>query len=83
LTTAKTSRRNTEGDRLGSGLAVLETFSQDSKGKDLRFRHGVVRRVAIRKNAGQLLGGISLQEPMLRFLEKFIPNDDLAAPAIG
>src|SRR5258708_6974083 len=51
---AKRSRSNAEGDRLGSGLVVFETLSQDSKGKDLRFCHGVVRRVAVRKNAGQL-----------------------------
>src|SRR5258705_1396668 len=51
---ARRSRRNAEGDRLGSSLAVLETFSQDSKGKDLRFGHGVIRRVAICKDAGQL-----------------------------
>src|SRR5437870_841659 len=51
---ATRSRSNAEGDRLGSGLVVLETLSQDSKGKDLRFGHGVVRRGAVRKNAGQL-----------------------------
>src|SRR5215210_1665187 len=51
---AKRSRSNAEGDRLGSGLAILETLSQDSKGKDLRFGHGVIRRVAVRKNTGQL-----------------------------
>src|SRR5438128_12649360 len=51
---ATRSRSNAEGDRLGSGLVVLETLCQDSKGKDLRFGHGVIRRVAVRKNAGQL-----------------------------
>src|SRR5436190_9605068 len=51
---ARRSRSNAEGDRLGSGLVVLETLSQDTKGKDLRFSHGVIRRVAVRKNAGQL-----------------------------
>jgi hypothetical protein len=48
------SRSNAEGDGLGSGLVIFETFSQHSKGEDLRFRRGVVCRVAIRKNAGQL-----------------------------
>jgi hypothetical protein len=47
-------RSNAEGDRLGSGLAIFETLSQDSKGKDLRFGHGVVRRASVRKDAGQL-----------------------------
>ena len=48
------SRSNAEGDRLGSSLVVLETLCQDSKGKDLRFGHGVICRVAIRKDARQL-----------------------------
>ena len=48
------SRSNAEGDGLGSGLIVLETFSQDAKGEDLSFGHGVICRVAIRKNARQL-----------------------------
>src|SRR5438874_2739798 len=51
---ARRSRSNAEGDRLGSGLVVLETLCQDSKGKDLRLGHGIVRRVAIRKHAWQL-----------------------------
>src|SRR6185436_249396 len=51
---ARRSRRNAEGDRLGSGLAILETLSQNSKGKDLRLGHGLIGRGAIRKNAGQL-----------------------------
>src|SRR6266849_1643488 len=51
---ARRSRSNAEGDRLGSGLAVLETLCQDSKGKDLRCGHGVICRVAVRTNAGQL-----------------------------
>src|SRR5215212_2052346 len=51
---ARRSRSNAEGDRLGSGLAILETLCQDSKGKDLRFGHGVIRRVAVRENARQL-----------------------------
>jgi len=51
---ARRSRSNAEGDRLGSGLAILETLSQDSKGKDLRFGHGVIRRGAVRKNTWQL-----------------------------
>jgi hypothetical protein len=48
------SRRDAEGERLGSGLAIFETLSQNSKGKDLRLGHGVVGRGAKRKNAGQL-----------------------------
>jgi hypothetical protein len=51
---AKRSSSNAEGDRLGSGLVVFETLCQDSKGKDLRFGHGVIGRVAVRKNARQL-----------------------------
>ena len=48
------SRSNAEGDSLGPGLVIFETFSQHSKGEDLRFGHGVICRVAVRKNAGQL-----------------------------
>src|ERR1700761_19431 len=51
---ARRSRSNAEGDRLGSGLVVLETLCQDTEGKDLRFGHGFILRVAIRKNARQL-----------------------------
>jgi hypothetical protein len=51
---ARRSRSNAEGDRLGSGLAVLETLCQDTKGKDLRFGHGVICGIAVRKNTGQL-----------------------------
>ena len=51
---ARKSRSNAEGDRLGSGLAILETLCQDTKGKDLRFGHGVIGRVTVRKNTGQL-----------------------------
>ena len=48
------SRSNTEGDGLGSGLAILETFCQDAKGEDLSFGHGIVRGIAMRENAGKL-----------------------------
>ena len=48
------SRSNAEGDSLGPGLVIFETFNQHSKGEDLRFGHGVICRVAVRKNAGQL-----------------------------
>ena len=51
---ATASRSNAEGDRLGSGLVIFETFSQDSESEDLCFGHGIVCRVAIGKNARQL-----------------------------
>ena len=48
------SRSNAAGDRLGSGLAIFETLSQYAEGENLCFGHGVIRRVAVRKDTRQL-----------------------------